>query len=460
MVKRLVVTGLHDRGDITIPFADRASVFIGPNGIGKSTIISIFVFMLSRQWTRLSRQPFSTAHIEFESGETITVSQSDCADVASMDLGIRNQALAQVMLEEGLIERLLEDDSALEVLPKLIEHRIPAEVRDLRILRNYIFSLGAEAVRSLVSISKVSVVVRKNFTQKIIYLPTYRRIEQDLTQLMAMKPSTLRRISEELDDYVSHQGQSYVELVRFGMDDITQLIEKVTSDIKEFSREQISSLSTRFLVSILESNTKFDRRFFQTLSDERIESILSRIDDRQLDYFQRSDLAALIGNLRNRAGAGRLAKIEESAAIYFRLLTAAHESIEVREIDLKRLAEILNRYFGTSKKADYDPSRFEFTIRVGEKDIPLSGLSSGEKQIVSLFATLLLNESENMFIIIDEPELSLSVLWQEMLLDDLLSLQSCQYLIAATHSPFIYGEQYARITRDLSDFFLPEWKYA
>ena len=78
-------------------------------------------------------------------------------------------------------------------------------------------------------------------------------------------------------------------------------------------------------------------------------------------------------------------------------------------------------------------------------------MSSGEKQLISLFATLLLSKKDNYLIVVDEPELSLSVLWQERLIEDIISIEFCKSLVAVTHSPFIYGEKLAHVTRDLND---------
>jgi len=47
-------------------------------------------------------------------------------------------------------------------------------------------------------------------------------------------------------------------------------------------------------------------------------------------------------------------------------------------------------------------------------------LSSGEKQIVSLFSHLFFSGESTFFVIIDEPELSLSVPWQRRFLPDIL----------------------------------------
>ncbi len=70
--------------------------------------------------------------------------------------------------------------------------------------------------------------------------------------------------------------------------------------------------------------------------------------------------------------------------------------------------------------------------------LELRMLSSGEKQIVSLFYHLYLSGEKKYIILIDEPELSLSVQWQKRLLPDILASQRCEFLAAVTHSPFIF----------------------
>ena len=79
-------------------------------------------------------------------------------------------------------------------------------------------------------------------------------------------------------------------------------------------------------------------------------------------------------------------------------------------------------------------------------------LSSGEKQIVSLFAKLYLDIDNSFVLLLDEPELSLSVFWQEKLLPDILRSQKCKLMLAVTHSPFIYNNSLEDYAQAISDF--------
>lgn len=72
-----------------------------------------------------------------------------------------------------------------------------------------------------------------------------------------------------------------------------------------------------------------------------------------------------------------------------------------------------------------------------EKPIQLEYLSSGEKQMISIFSKLFLYPS-NKIILIDEPEISLSINWQSRILVDIVNSDLCSQLISITHSPFVF----------------------
>ncbi len=72
-----------------------------------------------------------------------------------------------------------------------------------------------------------------------------------------------------------------------------------------------------------------------------------------------------------------------------------------------------------------------------DRNLDLSWLSSGERKLILLFAVgIFFNKT----ILMDEPELSLSLVWQEMLLPDILSV-SDSTIVCATHSPYIVNDE-------------------
>ena len=143
---------------------------------------------------------------------------------------------------------------------------------------------------------------------------------------------------------------------------------------------------------------------------------------------------------------------------YFTKLMAFHEELEAKEAKIVNFCRVCNDYMAT-KEFRYDTSNFKFTIRpkeVGEEisEIKLHHLSSGEKQIVSLFSHLYLSGSKKYFVLIDEPELSLSVPWQRKFLLDIRNAHFCTGLVAVTHSPFIYDNELKKYAHGLGEFVL------
>lgn len=68
-----------------------------------------------------------------------------------------------------------------------------------------------------------------------------------------------------------------------------------------------------------------------------------------------------------------------------------------------------------------------------------SQLSSGEQQLLVLAYEILFRAHEGTLVIIDEPEISLHVMWQDTLVKDLVTMgepAKLQFLMA-THSPVI-----------------------
>jgi predicted ATPase len=77
-------------------------------------------------------------------------------------------------------------------------------------------------------------------------------------------------------------------------------------------------------------------------------------------------------------------------------------------------------------------------IRVQDKSIPLKSLSSGEKQLLQILLETLGASGET--VMIDEPELSLHVVWQRELVDSMQRVNEDCQLLLATHSPEIMAE--------------------
>jgi len=82
------------------------------------------------------------------------------------------------------------------------------------------------------------------------------------------------------------------------------------------------------------------------------------------------------------------------------------------------------------------------------KVIKWFNFSRGEKTLFVLLLSVFLNKNENVIFILDEPDLSLHIEWQELLLPTLSRLAPERQFILSTHSPALIGnvdEQYLNI---------------
>lgn len=132
----------------------------------------------------------------------------------------------------------------------------------------------------------------------------------------------------------------------------------------------------------------------------------------------------------------------------FQQLINSYQKSKPQEDAIEKFTEVINSYFDISinneKRMSFDKLKLDVTVKntkLEDNVIPLSTLSSGEKQIISVFAKLILNYQRKYLILIDEPELSLSIEWQRKFLPDIANTISCHQLLAITHSPFIFENE-------------------
>jgi hypothetical protein len=105
---------------------------------------------------------------------------------------------------------------------------------------------------------------------------------------------------------------------------------------------------------------------------------------------------------------------------------------------LREFKILCNKYLQETK-FDIDASDNSSVININNNEyVEIASLSSGEKQILNFFARTYLADDEEIIVLIDEPEISLSINWQKTLLPDIICSNKCSLLFVITHSPFIF----------------------
>ena len=86
-------------------------------------------------------------------------------------------------------------------------------------------------------------------------------------------------------------------------------------------------------------------------------------------------------------------------------------------------------------------------------------LSSGEKQMLIILLTVLVQDKKPFVLFMDEPEVSLHVEWQQKLLDLLLDLNPNAQIILTTHSPAVIMRGWSDHVTDVEDIVVNSNQY-
>ncbi len=99
----------------------------------------------------------------------------------------------------------------------------------------------------------------------------------------------------------------------------------------------------------------------------------------------------------------------------------------------------INRLFHTThKKIDEEGEDLDFLLEETNKTISAYSLSSGEKQLLIILLKTLCQDEKPFILLLDEPEISLHIDWQEELISILRTLNPNCQLIIATHSVGVF----------------------
>lgn len=78
-------------------------------------------------------------------------------------------------------------------------------------------------------------------------------------------------------------------------------------------------------------------------------------------------------------------------------------------------------------------------------------LSSGEKQILVILLTTLVQDGQNFVLFMDEPEVSLHIEWQQQLIGLIRKLNPNVQIILSTHSPAVIMDGWMDAVTEVSD---------
>ncbi|NVZ84166.1 AAA family ATPase [Pseudomonas yamanorum] len=437
---------LHGHKDVNISFGDPYKILVSENGQGKTTILKIIDAALNCNIQKLRNINFESIEIKFSDlASPISISKSELEydwesraykHVASRLSAEKFASVLEVISTESTQKQILS-----KVRDLVSDSKLYASNHSMRNIQST--SVSMMAVRELIE-EKESLLlnmkqmeffnsIRENFKYQTLYLPTYRRIEDLITTFNVEKDSP---------------GHEYI---RFGLLDVEEKLESIKKEILTSSNDSMSRINGEILTRLVNGLAVNDEdRSVITNNSELIELVLNRFG-RSLSIADKGRIVELVRSKQE------IKKKKNDTLIYF-LSKMYSAFFEQREKDraLSKFSEICTNYF-VNKEMTYDETTITVAITCLQSGsaIKFGDLSSGEKQIVSLFSRLILERGNDYFVLFDEPELSLSVEWQKRLMRDVIGSESCGMLLAMTHSPFIFSGL-TNYTADLKSSFVLE----
>jgi len=421
-IKRYAIFGLHGDKDVQVDFEGPYKIIVAENGTGKTTVLNSLFYLLTDQFIKLSAIEFDRLILEFENKFVFELTKDEIAFAAPEVVtehpkyNYLAKYLGPDVAKDLMHHALRSDDYTKSNMFRYAAARYHGPTTQLRRL--------LDEIRSEISnhdlFSEVLSEKRENLKDLIdydvFYLPTYRRVEEDLQSL----------------GYAGEFSDGKEQLIHFGMQDVTRRFRKITKEIVESAATWYSKISGRMLDELM-TGLSVDREKLHKISNpDALGIVLDRIG-KNISKESKSDILSLVES-------GSVYDEKHTMLAYFLSnLIDIYEKQREKDNKIKEFVGVASKYL-VEKEIVYDESQVSITVinkRTG-REVELEKLSSGEKQLISIFSKLYLEDDGPYFIIFDEPELSLSIEWQKDLLPDIIESGQCQMLMAATHSPFVF----------------------
>ena len=400
-------------GDRTVRFGlnQKVNFLIGKNGTGKTTAINIIAAAMTADSESLARLPFEQISIYLHDQVTrrrpsIAVSKNRGEDLFYPDITYSIKESASAAGTEYTLLQYPDERRLRGVSPYRVRSRSrtrPERRPDLIHLLKSIASVSWLSVHRTTTPRHPSERQHREYTvdQKIHEIN--ERLVRYFSELAVLSSNETRGFQRKLflslieADYGATQLQSFIS-------------ENVGGD-----RDALIDIYRRFEVPESQYMNRTNE-FFDTL--QRLQSR----DQESSQAYTIQDLVHLVNSWRVHS------LVEEWSST----VEKERDALQPRD----GFVEIMNRMFYKKKTHVLDNNELAFTTNSGKK-LSAFELSSGEKQLYIILAEALLQRGKSCIYIADEPELSLHINWQEILVDSLRELNPMSQIVFATHSPDI-----------------------
>ncbi|UBK97609.1 translation initiation factor IF-2 N-terminal domain-containing protein, partial [Clostridium perfringens] len=368
-LKFIEIIGLFDEYNYKIDFDKSINIFVAENGFGKTTILNIIVSLLKNDREKLKSLPFKAVKIGIGS-KAIDIEKVDLMNnIEYMEIISRLRKYIPVKEHRALL-REYKMNNFFDVEETLIRLRdyIPNSV-----LYNILESGYANIENKNINLlNKKFKQIQDSLKEEVVYFPTYRRIEEKF-----ICSSTLSYIEQ-----MNLQSQFQKSSMHFGMDDVENTIKSITDKIKKNSIDDYYQMSNQILDDLLSDSVNLSDFNISNIDKEKIKIVIGRIGKSNIKN---------IDKLNEFIEKDILTENEKFTAYFINRLALIYESQRALDEKIKKFIEICNKYL-VNKKITYDDVLADVKILSSKSkyELKFNQLSSGEKQIISLFAKLYL----------------------------------------------------------------------
>lgn len=448
-MKLLSFRGENIRGyqNHCINFRDGVTFLIGINGSGKTTVLNLIQGLLTPSLKILTTIEYSFIEVEIvvnQDMKKIVVSSTKSEDLITISIVIDRQlplvAKTSINKLNNLIEIEQDNITSAElsfVDDPFIQFDSYKEIRKL-IKTPLFISLDRVSTEQLNNIERRNIFAHKRNRNVVLNINDCLEAIQSNIYSLFRKNSTLQN-----QYVVEFRNQVVKTSLKFNNDDFSLLSQsrnlleekrKIEKREKDFL-EAIKGLEMEDIIAEAQS-------FFKKLKSA-LNIMLS--SQKAVDDKKRNE--ATITWILNNTQLLKVDEIIESGHSY-------QQKMERLKAPISRFIQSVNLFFRESNKQLVISKTGDIKIIYSNTDKNPSSrrinnikeLSSGEKQIIAMFGSLIFhnNGDTSDIYFVDEPEISLHLSWQDLYVDALLTACPNNQFILATHSPNIISKSERR----------------
>ena len=434
LLSEIHVSGLFGRFDheIVFPQDERVTIIIAPNGFGKTMILRIIDVLFNQGIRGLVRLPFQEVGVRFADGSHLRVIRT-----VPLEFTPRKSSpqISLAFNKDGKEKTFTMPEFSSE------ESDFPLGVIDDVI--PVLDRIGPRVWRDLETSEQLNleqVIERYGHELPIQFRSAEGTPEwfSDLQQRVSIRFVDVERLTRWLPDQEfrrSHRRHhSTQRTILFYSQELGDKIQQTLTEYGVLSQTLDQTFPTRLVKQPLESDLTTDQL---RLELAQVENTREQLVEAGLLHQKHTGLNVPVPDIEDVDVSRR-----EVLAMFARDTKKKLGVFDEILAKVETLKRIVNSRF------------LHKNVAVGEKGILVTSLdgqalnlemlSSGEQHELVLLYDLLFRVSQDTLIMIDEPELSLHVAWQEKFLsdiEDIAKLSNFRVLLA-THSPQIIGDRY------------------